>query len=54
MIVYVVWDPLYERVMSVHKTDEGAQNKKYGSEIDKEVSERDSYYLEIVTFELEE
>jgi hypothetical protein len=39
--VYVVWDPLYEEVISVHKTEEGAwarveeRNKKdkYGNDI---------------------
>ena len=55
MKIFVVWDLLYEEVVSVHKTEEGAiQRCKEKDEKDKHGETRDSYLHEYDEFELED
>ncbi len=52
--VWVVWDPLYEKVVSVHKTEEGAGGKcNYeGNKDDRDVCPY--YFFEYQEFMVEE
>ena len=54
--VWVVWDPLYERVISVHETEKGADNRcEKENKKDNRWDERGRAYLfECDEFELEE
>lgn len=50
---WVIWDPLYEKVISVHKSEEGAD--KRCEQLNKEPERINSYYLyENSEFKLEE
>ncbi len=54
MIVYVVYDPLYEEVISVHKTETTA-NARAGEKDKKDRmgEKRESYYHEVEGFVIE-
>ncbi len=52
MKVWIVWDPLHEKVLSVHKTERGAQEY---CRIDSTNQQRDpAYWFNYDEFELEE
>jgi hypothetical protein len=53
--VYVVWDPLVEEVVSVHKTQDGAEKKAEEKDKSDVLGEkRESYFHEWGEFELED
>ena len=52
--VWVVWDPLYEKVISVHKTEKGADKRCEKLNKKENRYQENTYWYENAEFELED